>query len=159
MTVTAPVCRSTLLCWAENPSPETLLIHWKSTSPCVTPRLNTRLGHDIRPGNLCTKPFSPPSCTSSVSMLSDKPESDLKTPICTPSTSSRKRLASWASPPSGATSGILADRLPGLGVQRRDGPHHAHPIRVLEIEQLVERPVQVIGEVGDLLPDGLSRIA
>src|SRR3954447_17805558 len=155
----APLCRVSLLWADENPGPNVLLIQVNSASPSVTPRLKTRLGHVRRPGSLRTKPFSPPSGRSCVSTLNDRPVTDLNTPISTPSTSSRNRLASCGSPPRCWVLGILADRLPGLRVHGRHRPHHPDPVGVLEVEQAVEIPVQVVREIGDLLPDRLGRIA
>src|SRR5437867_457230 len=42
--------------------------------------------------------------------------------------------------------------LPGTFVQVGDGGQQPGPIPMLEVEQRVEAPVQVVGEVGDLAP-------
>jgi hypothetical protein len=42
--------------------------------------------------------------------------------------------------------------LPGAFVQGADLLQQPDPVTVLEVEQGVERPVQVVGEIGDLLP-------
>src|SRR3954454_6071615 len=78
-----------------------------------------------------------------------------------------KTLASGRSSPSnltvsgvfGLASAMLSHRLPCPVVQRDDGAHHAHPIEVLEIEQVLKAPVQVIGQVRDLLPQCVRWIA
>jgi hypothetical protein len=43
--------------------------------------------------------------------------------------------------------------LPGSFVQVAYLLQQPDPVTVLEIEQGVERPVQVVGEIGDLLPE------
>jgi hypothetical protein len=43
--------------------------------------------------------------------------------------------------------------LPCPFVQRAYLLQEPDPVAVLEIEQDVERPVQVVGEIGDLLPE------
>jgi hypothetical protein len=42
--------------------------------------------------------------------------------------------------------------LPGAFVQGAHLLQQPDPVAVLEVEQGVERPVQVVGEIGDLLP-------
>jgi hypothetical protein len=42
--------------------------------------------------------------------------------------------------------------LPGAFVQVAHLLQQPDPVTVLEVEQGVERPVQVVGEIGDLLP-------
>jgi hypothetical protein len=42
--------------------------------------------------------------------------------------------------------------LPCPFVQVAHLPQQADPVAVLQVEQRVERPVQVVGEIGDLLP-------
>jgi hypothetical protein len=42
--------------------------------------------------------------------------------------------------------------LPGAFVEGAYLLQQPDPVTVLEVEQAVERPVQVVGEVGDLLP-------
>jgi hypothetical protein len=48
--------------------------------------------------------------------------------------------------------------LPRAFVQPGDPLQQTDPIAVFEIEQRVETPVQVIGEVRDLLPDLVDRV-
>src|SRR3954452_10280037 len=80
-------------------------------------------------------------------------------PICTPSTSNRKFELTGTSPPKPiATSDIGTDRLPGARVQRRHRSDEPSPVGVLEVEQLFEVPVKVVGEVRHLLPQGLCRV-
>jgi hypothetical protein len=43
--------------------------------------------------------------------------------------------------------------LPGPFVQRAHFLQKPDPVAVFEIEDDVERPVQVVGQVGDLLPE------
>src|SRR5262245_3603979 len=75
----------------------------------------------------------------------------MKRPISTPSTSTRNVavVTRWPSKPS---SGI-EQRLPCALVHLGDELHQARPIGMLEIEQPVQVPVEVIGEVADLLPE------
>src|SRR4051794_8610963 len=64
----------TLLPSLVSPSPDAVISHSKSASVSVTPRLNTRLGHFIRPSSLCVYPFCPPSASSSTSSCTASPE-------------------------------------------------------------------------------------
>jgi hypothetical protein len=45
------------------------------------------------------------------------------------------------------------DSLPGPFVQVGHLLQEPDPVAVFEVEQLAESPVQVVGQVGDLLPD------
>jgi hypothetical protein len=49
----------------------------------------------------------------------------------------------------------MGDALPGAGVQVSDLTQQPDPVRVLEVEQAFEIPVEVVGEIGDLLPQVL----
>src|SRR3954453_7232789 len=83
----------------------------------------------------------------------------MKAPIWTPSTSNRKFELTGISPLNPVPgSDIGTDRLPGARVQRRHRLDEPGPVAVLEVEQLVEVPVQVVREVRDLLPEGLGRV-
>src|SRR3954453_9049612 len=55
--------------------------------------------------------------------------------------------------------GILAPRLPGPLVEGSHRAHHPYSVEMFQIQQVVQRPVQVIGEVGDLLPQCVGGIA
>jgi hypothetical protein len=48
--------------------------------------------------------------------------------------------------------------LPGAFVQGAYLLQQPDPVTVFEVEQGVERPVQVVGEVGDLLPQFVVRV-
>ena len=72
-------------------------------------------------------------------------------PISTPSTSTRK-VAAVTRSPSKPSLVDIAQRLPGPLVQLGDAGDQARPVGVLQVEQRVEIPVQVVGEVGDLVP-------
>src|SRR6478736_2538394 len=87
--------------------------------------------------------------------LTLRPWTSLKTPSWTPSSSNRNRVATGRSPPSGVLSllAILAHRLPRSIVHGHHGPHHPDAIHVLQVEQVVERPVQVVGQKRYLLPE------
>src|SRR6478735_8263847 len=87
--------------------------------------------------------------------LTLRPWTSLKTPSWTPSSSNRNRVATGRSPPSGVLSllAILAHRLPRSIVHGHHGPHHPDAIHVLQVEQVVERPVQVVGQQRYLLPE------
>src|SRR5690242_1486139 len=92
-------------------------------------------------------------------MRSSSPCTSMNMPICTPSTSNKKFELPGMSPPNPVSeSDIGADRLPGALVQRRHRPDEPSPVGVLEVEQLIEIPVQVVGEVRHLLPEGLGRV-
>src|SRR5581483_5792520 len=54
--------------------------------------------------------------------------------------------------------GILAHRLPGPFVEGSHGAHHPYSIEVFQVQQVVQRPVQVVGQVGDLLPQRVRRV-
>jgi hypothetical protein len=49
--------------------------------------------------------------------------------------------------------------LPCSLVQVAHLPQQLDPVAVLEVEQRVEAPVQVVSEVGDLLPQLVVRVA
>jgi hypothetical protein len=51
------------------------------------------------------------------------------------------------------------DSLPCPLVQARDLFQQPYPVAVFEIQQVVEPPVQVVREVGDLLPDLVDGVA
>jgi hypothetical protein len=48
--------------------------------------------------------------------------------------------------------------LPCAFVQSADLENQPDPVAVFEVEQAVEAPVQVVGEVGDLLPQLVGRV-
>jgi hypothetical protein len=48
--------------------------------------------------------------------------------------------------------------LPCPFVQRADLPEQADAVAVLQIQQLVETPVQVVRQEGDLLPELVLRV-
>jgi hypothetical protein len=50
------------------------------------------------------------------------------------------------------------DSLPSAFVQPADLLQQPDPVAVLEVEQAVEGPVQVVREVGDLLPQLVVRV-
>src|SRR3954451_14437828 len=102
-------------------------------------------------------PFWPPSWCSSTATVSSRPDTSLNTPISTPSISSKNRDPTARSPPTPSL-GIALHRLPRPGVERRDGPHQSGAVVVLEIQELIEVPVQVVGEVRQLLPERLGRV-
>src|SRR5947199_6054235 len=82
-----------------------------------------------------------------------RPFTSLNIPICWPSTSKMKLPAIRTIP---EVSDKFPHLLPGALVQAGDTGHQPGPIRVFEVEQCLERPVQVIAEVGDLVPDLLG---
>jgi hypothetical protein len=47
----------------------------------------------------------------------------------------------------------IDDPLPGPFVQHGDLAQEPNPVTVLEFHQIVEAPVQVVRQVGDLLPE------
>src|SRR2546427_1961586 len=151
--VTATVVGSTFLPAPSNRPPEALSSHLKSLSVSVTPRRITRLGQLSRPGSLWTKLFWPPSSSTSTVISARRPLTSLNNPICWPSTSKMK-LPAIRMPP--AASGKFPHLLPGALVQAGDTGQQPGPIPVFEVEQGVELPVQVIGEVGDLIPHRLG---
>src|SRR6185369_4390664 len=106
-----------------------------------------------RPGSLCTKLFWPPSSSVSTVISARRPLTSLNIPICWPSTSKMKLPAIRTTP---EASDKFPHLLPGALVQAGDTGHEPGPVPVLEVEQGVERPVQVIGEVGDLVPHPLG---
>jgi hypothetical protein len=53
----------------------------------------------------------------------------------------------------------MADRLPGTSVEARHLAQQTDPVTVLETEQAVEVPVQVVAEVGDLTPQVVLVVA
>jgi hypothetical protein len=46
----------------------------------------------------------------------------------------------------------MADRLPGTSVEAGHLAQQADPVTVLQTEQAIEVPVQVVAEIGDLTP-------
>src|SRR6478752_1034519 len=77
-------------------------------------------------------------------------------PISTPSTSNMN-VAAVTRWPSKLSSGT-EDRLPGAVVEVGNRSDQSGSVSVSEVEQAVEVPVQVVGEVGDLVPQGLLRV-
>jgi hypothetical protein len=53
----------------------------------------------------------------------------------------------------------IDDRLPGSFVQRGDLSQKPDAVAVLEREQFVEAPVQVVREIRDLLPELVLRVS
>src|SRR2546430_2120993 len=156
MRVMAPLRRWILLPAPANPSPELLVNHSKRLSVSVTPRLRTRFGHFIRPVSLCVYWFWPPSASSSTSICTDSPLTSVNAPIVRPSTVKTNFPAKG-----GSTVRELAtnDSLPRTLVQAGDLFEEPDPVAVFEIQQGVEAPVQVVREVGDLLPDLVDGVA
>src|SRR5262245_55319824 len=77
-------------------------------------------------------------------------------PISTPSTSKRN-VAAVTRSPSKLSLG-MAQRLPRPIVQVGDRPDQPGAVTVDQIEEVIEIPVQVVREVGDLVPERLFRV-
>jgi hypothetical protein len=53
----------------------------------------------------------------------------------------------------------ISQFLPCSSVQSGDLLQQPHPVAVLEVEQVVQPPMQVVGQVAQLLPELVYRIA
>src|SRR4051794_19351635 len=134
---------------AVSPSPEHSMTHSNSASVSVRPRLNTMFGHFIRPSSLCVYAFWPPSASSSTSSCTASPDTSVNAPMSRSPTLNRNLPTKG-----GSMVYALATlySLPRAFVQAADLLQEADPVAVLQVEQPVEVPVQVVRQEGDLLP-------
>ena len=158
-------CRS-----SRSRSPRSSCTQLNSASLCISPRLKMMFGQVIRPGSLCTNPFWPPSATSTGSTVTSRPRDLLENPdldvldLEQEAARGRRLQAERqrAQDQLARTYALMQIHAPPAR-PARSTTTTARTIRTRSMcsrsSSVVQRPVQVVGEVGDLLPERVGRVA
>ena len=149
--VIAAVERASLLPAAANCSPDDLFSHCSRLSFWVMPRFSVMLGQVIRPGSLCTKLFWPPSSTSSTPTSTSRPL-DLHEPADLDAVDLEEERRGRDPLAVEVVIGHRCTASQARSFMSATESDQSSPVGVLEVEQRVEIPVEVVRQVGDLVP-------